>query len=458
MLCGMCPNVSARLRRALFLLVVLGAAFPVCAERYVITSEELIISGRTRPETVRRVIGDPSGREFNSREELLRFVDERKKTLDNTRQFERVEVRAIFEAARETAGGEAGTELIPVSLAVTLADSAPVAPIPFAVYNSNEGFMAGLFVNMPNFLGRFQNMMVITQYTAYPNSRDELQWDNPNFTLGVIWNGIRAGVFTLGFTGFFDRSNELSEVGGDEMIKSRAVNLSASSSAAYDFSDTVSNRAFIGVSGSFEPEILAENNPAYRAYNPIKTSLRFVDTFSYETIDWQDNYRSGIHASVSAGARHYVPYHEAAWSQFTAAAQLAAYDVWGKVNPSARIFAEYAGARPTLAMAHGTRGIRDAEFAAAGAVFFNTGLQIKLFRLKTLEVHINPLFDAALFFAPAESAEAVLPAMGTGIEIILFNDRMKSMPIKVGIAYDVYPVNETVSKRFEIDLNFTFTY
>jgi hypothetical protein len=330
-------NFWARRMRAFFCLAVLCASVSVFAERYVIAGEELIISGRTKPETVRRVLGDPRGREFDSREALQRFADERKKTLDNTRQFERVEVRVVIETA------DASAELIPVTLAVTITDGAPFVPIPFAVYNSNEGFMAGLFVNMPNLFGRFQNMMVITQYTAYPNARDELQWQNPNFTLGVIWSGIRVGVFNVGFTSFFGRNNELTEVGGKEMLEARAITLSASSSLTYDFSDTVSNRAMIGISGGMEPEILQENNPAYRAYNPIKTALYFIDTLSYEKIDWQENYRSGIRASVSAGARHYAPYEQSPWGQFTTAAHLAAFDIWGKVNPSARVFAEYAG-------------------------------------------------------------------------------------------------------------------
>ena len=454
MLCVMRRSFFARFMAVSFLFAVFCAAAPVFAGQYVITGEELIISGRTKPETVRRVIGDPRGKEFESREALRLFADERKKILDNTRQFQHVAVQVI-----ETAGAtEAGDGRVPVTLAVTLTDGAPFVPIPFAVYNSNEGFMAGLFVNMPNFLGRFQNMMVITQYTAYPNSRDELQWENPNFTFGVIWNGISAGDFKFGFTGFLGRNNDLTEIGGTEMLESRALTLSASSSAAYRFSDTISNRAVIGVSGGIEPEILAEHNAAYRAYNPMKTAVRFIDTLSYEQIDWRENYRSGIHAALSAGARYYAPYQEPPWSQFTASAQFAAFDIWGTVNPSVRVFAEYAGTRPTLDMAHGVRGIRDAEFAAAGAVFFNTGLQIKLFRVKAVEIHLNPLFDAALFFAPAESDEALATAVGAGIEVIIFNDRMKSMPIKLGVAYNMYPVNATESKRFEIDLNFTFTY
>jgi hypothetical protein len=454
----MCRSFLARILHALFFLAVLCAAFPFFAERYVIANEELIINGRTKLQTVRRIIDDPQGREFDSREELQRFVDGRKKILDNTRQFERVDIAILDEPDALNSSAEESGKPVPITIAVTLTDSAPFAPIPFAVYNSNLGFMAGLFVNMPNFFGRFQNMMVITQYTAYPNSRDELQWANPNFTLGVIWNGIRAGDFSLGFTGFFGRNNDLTEIGSKEMIKTRAVTLSTSASVVYDFSGTVSNRAMMGISGAIEPEILEENNISYRAYNPIKTTLRFIDTLSYEKIDWQENYRAGINASVSAGARHFQPYNESPWSQFTASAQLAAFDIWGKVNPSARIFAEYAGTRPTLEMAHGVRGIRDAEFAAESALFFNTGLQIKLFRLKAMEIHINPLFDAALFFGNAESDKAVLPAMGIGLEVIMFHDRMKSMPIKLGIAYDLHPVNETESKRFEIDLNFTFTY
>jgi hypothetical protein len=209
-----------------------------------------------------------------------------------------------------------------------------------------------------------------------------------------------------------------------------------------------------------EPEILEEHDFSYRVYNPVKLLFFVSNTLEYTRISWKENFRQGIDASVSAGERCYIPYYADNWNQITASASFAAFSIFRESsNPSLRISAEYGSTRASLSMANRVRGIRDNDVTAEGAVYLNTGFQFKLFRFNTAEVHVNPVFDAALLFGMVtDKRTAIAPAAGIGVEIILFEDRMKSMPIKMGFAFGLYPINETLSKRFEIDLNFTFTY
>jgi hypothetical protein len=461
------------MRRCFFACLVLAAVTrfgfpPLFADSYLIVEEELVISGRTRPEAVRRIFPDAAGSVFSSRAELDGFIEERDNLLEDTRQFESVEITARFgePEPEEPAGDGAGGRRVPVALTVAITDGAAFIPIPFAIYNSNAGFMSGLFVNMPNFMGRFQHMMAIAQYNAYPDSRDELQWLNPNYEFGVVWSGIRAGDFRFDFAAFFGKNNNPTEVNDETMIKTRALTYSFSASAGYEITRHIANRVSLGVSGAEGQEILEELNPAYRVYNPVRIAIRASDTVSYTDIAWEENFRKGISAALSVGDRYYMPYFERPWNQVTVSASFAAFGIFKQVNPTARISAEYATGNPALNMADGVRGVRDARFAATGAVYLNTGVQCKLFRAGQTEIHINPLIDAALFFGTAsgdarhkpEAEHPVEAACGIGAEFIIFNDRMKSMPIKLGVAYGIYPVNGTFSKRFEIDLNFTFTY
>jgi hypothetical protein len=109
--------------------------------------------------------------------------------------------------------------------------------------------------------------------------------------------------------------------------------------------------------------------------------------------------------------------------------------------------------------------VLDSRLYGNAAVYLNSGIQMRLFRVGKAEIHLMPTLDAALRFLwsdippPAQSCDPVQTAFSAGGELMFINDRLKILPFKVGIAYDLSPdAGKTGTSRWEVDINFSLEF
>ena len=90
--------------------------------------------------------------------------------------------------------------------------------------------------------------------------------------------------------------------------------------------------------------------------------------------------------------------------------------------------------------------------------YANATLQARVLRVGHTEIHLSPIIDAIAAYAPNDPDYEWDWGLTTGGELLFFFDNVKSLPIKLGFAYDLRPDSRVNDKRYEIDFSFSMTY
>jgi len=435
-----------------FLLIALAA--PLAAERWVITTERYEIEGRSRPEAIQARVGNPVGQVFETREDLDAFVADRGRRLTNLRVFKKSAVRAEESVSPE------GSEEIPITLVVTIEDSSSLALIPYAFYNSNEGFMAGVLANAPNLAGTLQRLTVTGLYSAPPNEDDTLRWTDPNYVLVVAWGGPRFGPATVGSSFSLSRMRVRVRERGIEGLRYEATTVSGSVSAKIDIADSLAYTATARASYAPRHEILWVENQDLLVQGPLITSWSIENSIQFDRVDWVGNFRKGFLASLSATASRIDPAEAAPRVEISGKGELAVFPVaTRRLNPSARLVAFGKTGEPNLQAASAVRGVRNAELMANLSVAANLSLQIFVARVRSAEIHLIPAIDGIWAYAQETPDYRHDWGIGAGADLVIVFDAMRSLPVKLGFAMDLRPYDRLgEGKRYEIDFGFRFTY
>ncbi len=447
-------------RRVLSALLIIAIYHSLPAESetpstagFVIRSEAYAISGRTREGIVRAFLGTAEGKTFETKDALETFAKARAQRLENLRIFKRSSV--IVDYSAEDSSGNP----VPVTLRTTIEDGAKFVPIPYAFYNSNDGFMAGMIVNAPNLQGTLQNLTVVSLYSAPPDENDALRWADPNFMLLAALSGIRAYHAELGLTASAMRTNVTTENRGIEESEFEELAGAFSASVAVQIAESVKNSIKLRVGGSPANTILSVNDPEYLSYGPIDFFAEAEDTVTRDTINWKGNFREGSKASVRAGYRYAIPTEADSTKSLSCGAEFSEYQIAGtRFNPSFRVGAKGNTGNPDLKAAQVARGIRNSGIKGNAVAYANATLQTRLFRAGHAEFHLAPIADAIVAYAPDDPDYEWDWGVTAGGELLVFLDNAKSLPIKLGFAYDFRPDSRVNDKRYEVDFSFSLTY
>lgn len=419
---------------------------------FVIREEKYSITGRTKPASLQSALGEAAGLAFATATELEQFAEDRARKLENLRAFKKSSVTVQW-VNRE---GETGT----ADLLVQIEDGTAFVPIPFAFYNSNDGLQAGTILNVPNIAGSLQNLFVVALYIAPPAADESLQWTNPNFILITTLSGIQAGPLSLALAGSATRTKRDIAFRGETGVVTDVTALSGTVSATGKLTETLSNTLSFRLAGSPERKIAEIIDSDLLAYGPIEISTEIRDQFSIEEFDWNGNFRQGWKASVGAGYTRTVTSEAGTRNDVLIDAEAAGYQIVGSVfNPGASVYAFANTGDPLLDPGQRIRGIRNSELAGNMGVFLRTGVQTRIARFKSSEINVAPALD--LFWARVPGADDYEDDAGAavGAEFLFLFDSIKSLPIKLGFAWDCRPESRVAGgKRLEVDFNFSLSY
>lgn len=433
------------------------ASIPAAAAPWVITEERFEITGRSREEAITDRIGSSVGLEFENREALEAYVADRKQDLDNLRVFRSSDVEILWsDSGIDAIDGEPS----PVALVTKIRDGTPITPIPYAFYNSNDGFQGGLVLNLPNLAGRLQNLTFVGVYSVPPNDDDSLRWNDPNFFALATWNGIPAGPFSLAVTGIARRYKTNIVSRGMTMATYRETGGGGALALSLPISERLTNTVSAGYRAFPETKLLATNEDEYLTYGPIGSRLEFGDELVWSDFDWVGNFRRGVLSKTSVAFARSTPTKTGAQNWLTAKTETALYvPATDFLNPLFRLSAFAKTGDSELDAGAWTRGIRNNAMKGNLGLFANSGVQVKLFRLGSAELHLTPTLDFGLAYSVDDPDYTTDWGFGAGSEVTLILDSMRSLPIRLGVAYDLRPerfVGE--GKRLEIDFNFSFAY
>jgi hypothetical protein len=422
------------------------------AEGYRIAGEHYQVEGRTKPEALLQNIGESTDMVFSTQEEMLKYIAQRKQQIDNLRVFLSSDITVDYGPPDDTE-----TAVIPVTLTVHLTDGAAFLPIPYAMFNSNDGFMAGAVFILPNISGYLQDMQITSIYNAYPGKDNTLQWPNPNFKLITEWSGFRRGRFLLGAEGEISRFNEQVVDRGETFLTAQSLLLNGEVRGAYQITGAITTTTVLSITGRPVTDITELMDQDYYRYDPLRFAMQLSDTLSYSKIDWTGNFRQGITGNFTLSYGLNMPYYADTWHSFGMQSDIAGFYVFNNfLNPSARLsFLYYGPQNPLLKMGERIRGIIDTELAGNIGIFVNTGVQIKLFRTAQTEIHLIPTADFAFVYAGDGRPDPSETGFAVGGELLIMDDRLRAFPIKLGLGIDLRPkFGDNIARRIEIDMNF----
>jgi hypothetical protein len=343
-------------------------------------------------------------------------------------------------------------------LTVHIKDGTPVLPVPYFLFNSNDGLSAGAIVLLPNAGGSLQGLQVVGIYNAYPDKDNDLQWSNPNFEFNLGWAGFRTGRFTFSAMLQAIRTNEQIVDRGETYLLAQSLKFTTGVRGTYRIFDTLKNTFGVSITGTPQTETIQVIDPHYYLYGQQKMNVQLGNTLTYDKVNWQGNFRQGINSNLAITEDLNWPYYADFWGSFGAQADIAGYHILNSfLNPSARISLVYGSNHALLKMGKPTRGIIDTELTGNLGVFVNTGLQIKLFRIGKTEFHLTPTADFAFVYATDGHPDPAATGFGVGAEFTIMDDRIRGFPIKLGAGYDLRPGIEN-ARRLEVDINFQLFY
>ncbi len=448
-------------RFPLSLSILLFAAAAIAAEGtnvsrgYRVERETYAIDGRTRENSVRARVGSAEGMTFASRDELEAFAAARAQKLENLRAFKKSSVVIEFPPENEAAE----ERLVSVEMVTRIEDGPKFIPIPYAFYNSNDGFMSGVVANAPNLSGTLENLTAIGLYTAPPGDGNDLQWTDPNFTLIAALTGIMAGPLEFGLSAGAMRMNEKIVDRGEKMAEFSDPKGFVGASVSWDIANRVKNAVKLRILGSPSSKLALVKDPRYLAYGPFDWSVDAEESVTRDAIDWKGNFREGSKATIRVKYAIAKPSYDEMTKTLSGGAEYARFFRAGdRFNPSFRVGTEANSGDPDLKIGRNVRGIRNSSIKGNADAYANLSVQTYLFRVGHAEFHFSPVADAIAAYVPDDPDYEWDWGFTAGGELLVFLDSVKSLPIKLGFAYDFRPDSRVNDDRFEIDFNFAVTY
>lgn len=258
---------------------------------------------------------------FTTKEDLEIYIKDYTQRLENTRAFDSVQVEYVVSETKE---------LNEVTLKVTTTDTVHLLAVPYPKYDSNTGAVLKLKAKDSNFLGTM-NTMSADLNLSYNTENDE-----NTFGLGInfsydypfkasIFNATWVNDYSIDYTFGKDVPEWSAKTGLKFELPKDRINyvLELYQSAAYNFDykpygDELYFNEYIGFSTPIKlfevnnfgyitntPKISFSYNWDFDGIDPVNSSLSsptisLSDSISGSRINWHDNLRTGLSASITA--------------------------------------------------------------------------------------------------------------------------------------------------------------
>lgn len=445
---------SSRKQFILFILLILmPLVFSVCAAADeaanpgVVIQELLFESDkRTRPAALARKVKLEVGMKFENIQELRNSLDREVQELVNLRVFAEVKYRI---EKLQTEQGEATAVRIVFSVQDTW------TLFPFIVPRSDGSSSAiVLAVVDKNFLGTLTEFKISGDIGIGTDPVDG-KLEIPRWGVHFDWTGyyVNQWQFSTRISQTYETDRKFD---GTTLIQDYSFySTMALFNARYEFRRLPRLYFYIipMVGWRYNYEVRTDDDPIEFEFFRAGMSL----ALDYNNIDWHEFYRRGwslglLNTTWGSSDQE----NGSAKSMFFARTSGFA-TIWG-INPNARLIGTFSLNHEMVGLGRFLRGVRNDILYGNRGVFLNTGIQIRLWKAKVIEPHLQPFVDLGV----AGKKDQALDweddfHIGVGTDLILFLPQLPSAQIRGWLGFDL-SVSEWSKASWEAGLSFQLVY
>lgn len=464
---------------------------------YKITNVIYDLQGQTREYVLNTKVKIDKEKIFESEDSLINYIEDYKQRLDNTRNFEKINVDFSVSEPNED-------NICDVELIVTTKDSFHFLAMPYPSFNSNTGFKFKLKAKDTNFLGSMESMSgdfnfaIDTKENKTPEYKFgfNIDFDTP-FKLGVFevnWINSHELYYTIG-----ENTPEWNLKTGLEFVLplekcSLNFNFYQSFIRNLDYEEKDINGEVIHYGDGtyfiekaefsipfiiqdiekwgkiyYKPYINIIWNWDFDGIHPenndlTSPSMSIGQTISTSRIDWIENFRNGLSIKLTQSFSYnfykndFIPGIQG---------ELQGFKSLKYIGLCTDIYA-FAYLNGTEKIGERLRGIRDDQYFSfesgksnlyacetPAAVVFNFDLPIKLFatdwskvplfnkfsfmKYFNFELQISPFFDFAITHNKATNSSFSLKDgfYAGGLEVLVFPQKWKGMTVRASLGVDL---------------------
>ena len=448
----------------LFLCIML---FPAAAETasngggddisFEIRDVEYTIDGKTRESVLTHYLNIKSGKVLEGRTALQEYLDDKRQMIHNQRTLEGGEITASFSQDPDD------PDRMFVDLKVAVRDTWNYLILPYAKYDSNDGFLLSLRGRNYNFLGGMETLEVNLDYLK-PNSGGSEYSLNGGFAIpfylwGYDWEFEMDEDFTIIENEPFQNTTEIGltmDIPLDKLTWKASLKQSYYLNedgeededgyymkTAASFGSSVPTGLDLPLFGalSYSPALITSY--AYKPFGSLSEDRKGYEFGAKHgvyagRINWMDNFRDGATIAIDQNLRY--NFDRELWlSDFDIEFQGHKSFGWGGLSSRIQGFYRYNDVEEEPG--EPIRGILNARIADGDAgIFANFDFPIRMwiwFLDRWFEGHISPFFDYAL--VRPENGEFDLSEgwYGVGMEGFAFLKKARSIYLRVSVGLDL---------------------
>jgi len=423
---------------------------------FIIRNVNYTIEGSTRESVLIHYLNIKSGQSFSSKDKLLTCLDTKVQLINNQRTLAEGRIDASY------INDPDNPDITFVDMDVYVKDTWNYILLPYAKYDSNEGFLLSLRGRNYNFLGSMETLSVNLDYLKPDGGTSEYSLNGglelPFYIWGYNWKfsldediiissdsplelQTKAGISmdiplnSLTWQASVDQEFYLNEDGesdadGYYTITSARLGSSIPTGLDLPLLGELSYTAGLITSYAYKPfDVLSEERKGYE--------LGGQHGISAGQINWQGNFRDGISLSADQNLRY----------NFTRELWLSNMDIefqyhksfgWGGI--SSRLQGFYLYNSTEEAIGGPIRGILNARLDGNSAIFLNVDFPVKIwiwFLDRWFEGHLSPFFDYAIVKTNDGDFSLNEGWYGAGIEGFAFLKAARSIYLRLSLGVDM---------------------
>jgi len=455
------------LNKIIFLLLIsIVALFPLYSDgtksdgkaepEFIIRNINYTIDGTTRESILSHYLNIKSGQSFASKDDLLNCLDTKVQLIDNQRTLAQGSIDASYSKNPNN------PDITFVDLEIYIKDSWNYIVLPYAKYDSNEGFLLSLRGRNYNFLGGMETLSINLDYLKPDGGASEYSLNGglelPFYLWGYDWNfsfdedvivspdspvsietkaGISMDIPLNNLTWqasinqeFYLNKEGESDADGYYMITAARVGGSIPTGLDLPLLGKMNYAAGIITSYAYKPfDVLSEERKGYE--------LGGQHGISAGQINWQGNFRDGISFSADQNLRYNFT-RELWLSNMDIELQYHKFFGWGGI--SSRLKGFYLYNRTGEGIGGPIRGILNSRLNGNSAIFLNVDFPVKIwiwFLDRWFEGHISPFFDYALVKPDGGDFSLTEGWYSAGIEGFAFFKAARSIYLRLSLGVDM---------------------
>ncbi len=428
----------------------------------IIRNVNYTIDGITREDVIKHYLEIIPGEVFKSKEDVISFLEAKQQIIDNQRTISEGKISITYESDPDN------PDFIFADFDIFVRDTWNVLILPYAKYDSNEGFLLSLRGRDYNFLGSLETFAWNFDYTKPDNSESEYSLNSklaiPFYSWGYHWmfhfsedlvfipdepfsadvnSGISVDI-PFGNKTWQASINQYYYLNQDGSTDEDGYYFRTSA----EIGGAVPSRIYLPLLGEivYSPGIFTSY--PYKPFDTLSEDRRgYVLGAKHEIyagqINWFGNFRDGAMLSADQNLRYNFT-RELWLSDFEFSFEYHKAFGWGGFSSRVKAFYKYNAAAASLEdLGEPVRGILNSRIAGDTGFFVNVDFPVKIwiwFLDRWFEGHLSPFLDYALV-KPVNGNFSVNDAWyGAGIEGFAFLKAARSIYLRVSLGVDLEEV------------------